>query len=87
MEEERTYGPPQIHVGLFARAHEFADELYAGILYSAAIQDLAMQQIKVTTALAKTKSLLSPEVLELEEIDMEMDLKWRIASEMFGIEA
>jgi hypothetical protein len=87
MEEERTYGPPQIHVGLFARAHDFADELYAGIVYGAAIQKLAEQQIKVTAALVKTKSLNGLDVQELAEIDKEMELKWRLASELFGIEA
>jgi|TARA_Y100000310_G_scaffold330577_1_gene402475 ribosomal protein L10 len=87
MEEERTIGPPQVHVGLFARAHDFVDELYAGIVYGAAVQELAEQQIKVTAALAETKSLDDPGVQELAEIDMEMELKWRLASELFGIEA
>jgi len=87
MEEERTLGPPQIHVGLFAQAHEFVDELCAGIVYGAAVQELATQQVRITTALAETKSLDDPGVQELAEIDMEMELKWQLASELFGIEA
>ncbi len=87
MEEERTIGPPQVHVGLFARAHDFADELCAGIVYGAAIQELATQQVKVTAALAETKSLDDPDVQELADIDLEMELKWQLATKMFGIEA
>jgi hypothetical protein len=75
------------NVGPLGAAHEFAESLYAGFVYSAAIEKLAKQQEEVNLAL-EDPDHFPPEVLaEIHATDKEMEEKWVMAMDMFGINA
>ena len=75
------------NVGPLGAAHEFAESMYAGFVYSAAIKKLAEQQEEVNRALEDPDHFPSDVLAEIHATDKEMEEKWLLAMTMFGIEA
>ena len=65
---------PDPKVGPLGDAVDFAESLYAGFVYCAAIKELVRAQLEVNAALEKAT-------------DAEMEDKWLLAMGMLGIEA
>ena len=75
------------NVGPLGAAHDFAESMYAGFIYSAAIKQLAEQQNDINLALANTDHFPEEVLKEIHEADKEMEEKWLLAMTMFGLKA
>ena len=80
--------PRGTDVGLFGRAERFQDNILAGFIYAAAIEELIKQTEEINAMLAgmddEERQMLLPTLeKDLEEIDQ----KWIIATAIFGIDA
>ena len=75
------------NVGPLGAAHEFAESMYAGFVYSAAVEKLAEQQREVNEALADADHFPDDVLAEIHATDKEMEEKWVLAMTMFGIKA
>jgi len=88
-EKEITYDDVtnSYNVGPLGAAHEFAESMYAGFVYSAAIKKLAEQQVEVNLALSRPGDFPADVLAEIHATDKEMEDKWLLAMTMFGIKA
>ena len=75
------------NVGPLGAAHEFAESMYAGFIYSAAIEKLAEQQHEINLALADAEHFPEEVLAEIHASDKEMEEKWLLAMGMLGINA
>jgi len=75
------------NVGPLGAAHEFAESMYAGFVYSAAIEKLAEQQREINIALADADHFPEEVLKEIHEADKEMEEKWLMAMGMLGLKA
>ncbi len=75
------------NVGPLGAAHDFAESMYAGFIYSAAIKQLAEQQAEVNRALEDADHFPDDVLAEIHATDKEMEEKWLLAMTMFGIKA
>jgi len=78
---------PGFGVGPLGKASEFAELLYAGFIYSAAIRELMETQLEVNEALADPDHFPADVLAEIHATDKEMEDKWLLATTMFGIKA
>ncbi len=78
---------PTYNIGPLGAAHEFAESMYAGFVYSAAIELLAEQQREVNAALKDADRFPTDVLAEIHATDKEMEEKWLLATTMFGIKA
>ncbi len=80
--------PRGTDVGLFGQAEKFQDNILAGFIYAAAIEELVRQTEEINIMLEtmddeEMQMLLPTLEKDLEEIDQ----KWIIATAIFGIDA
>jgi hypothetical protein len=78
---------PGFGVGPLGKSAEFAESLYAGFIYSAAIQGLMQTQLEVNEALEMADKFPPDVLAEIHATDKEMEEKWLLAMGMLGIEA
>jgi hypothetical protein len=78
---------PTYNIGPLGAAHEFAESMYAGFVYSAAIETLAEQQMEVNAALKDADHFPADVLAEIHATNKEMEEKWLLAMTMFGIKA
>ena len=75
------------NVGPLGAAHEFAESMYAGFIYSAAIEKLAEQQKEINLALEDSGHFPADVLAEIHAADKEMEEKWLMAMGMMGLKA
>ena len=78
---------PDPKVGPLGDAVDFAESLYAGFVYCAAIKELMRAQLEVNAALEMADELPAEILAEVKATDAEMEDKWLLAMGMLGIEA
>ena len=78
---------PDPKVGPLGDAVDFAESLYAGFIYSAAIRELMETQLEVNEALADPDHFPADVLAEIHATDKEMEEKWLLAMGMLGIES
>mgnify|MGYP001263899859 FL=1 len=83
--------PSRMDVGPLGKANAFVDNFAAGWIYATAIEELLEQQTRVEDMLASIEdadddaSVLLRPLLEKEL--QEIESKWLLAAQMFGLEA
>lgn len=78
---------PAVHIGPMGAAHRFAERMYAGFVFSAALEELAVQQKEVNKALADADHFPDEILAEIHATDREMEDKWFLAMTMLNIKA
>jgi hypothetical protein len=75
------------NVGPLGKAHEFAEDLYAGFMYSAAVDKLITQQLEINQVLDNIEGYTSDVVALILTTEKEVEESWLLAMHMFGIKA
>ena len=79
--------PRGTDVGLFGKAEKFHDNILAGFIYAAAVEELIKQTEEINHML-ETLTEEEKELLPTLKEDLaDIDAKWIIATAMFGIDA
>jgi len=79
--------PRGTDVGLFGKAGKFHDNILAGFIYAAAVEELIKQTEEINRMLETMTEEEKELIPTLKEDLADIDAKWIIATAMFGIDA